>query len=102
MLLQGVLTLDLMYDGFTMHTRFLLQQIWLIQTNLNQCCGMSWELVTHGISDSIYSIILRHNTLQTNSDFQLSIRIMVRAYQITTTTTKLIFCPIYRGSEAVW
>jgi hypothetical protein len=27
MLLQGVPTLDLMYDGFTMHTRLLLQQI---------------------------------------------------------------------------
>jgi hypothetical protein len=27
MLLQGLLTLDLMYDGFTMHTRLLLQQI---------------------------------------------------------------------------
>jgi hypothetical protein len=27
MLLQGVLTLDLMYHGFTVHTRFLLQQI---------------------------------------------------------------------------
>jgi hypothetical protein len=53
MLPQGVLTLGLMYDGFTVHTRLLLQQIWLIQTNLNQCCGMSWELVTHGISDII-------------------------------------------------
>jgi hypothetical protein len=57
MLLQDVLTPDLMYDGFTIHTRLLLQQICLIQTNLNQCCGMSWELVTHGISD----LILFHN-----------------------------------------